>query len=139
MMDIDMELRVIGRIESSLETKDDCPKQGYEADVTGRIVLDEHYASALEGLEPEQKIVLVTWMHEASRDILSGHPRGDETRPRRGVFALRSPMRPNPIGIDVVDIVAIESPATLIVRHIDQLDGTPVLDIKPHIAADGVA
>jgi tRNA-Thr(GGU) m(6)t(6)A37 methyltransferase TsaA len=95
-----------------------------------RIVLDLALTNGLKGLEPGQQVMVVFYFHRARGFDLLQHPRGDTTRPRRGVFALRSPRRPNPISVTVVDLVAIEG-NTLWVRGLDAINGTPVLDLKP--------
>ncbi|MCL6429868.1 MAG: tRNA (N6-threonylcarbamoyladenosine(37)-N6)-methyltransferase TrmO [Anaerolineae bacterium] len=95
-----------------------------------RVVLDPALTDGLEGLEPGQRIMVIFHFDRSHGYELRQHPRGDRTQPRRGVFALRSPRRPNPIGVTVVDLVAIEG-NVLRVRGLDALDGTPVLDIKP--------
>jgi formylmethanofuran dehydrogenase subunit E len=95
-----------------------------------RIILDPVYEEGLSGLEPGQQIMVVFYFHRSKGYDLLQHPRGDESRPPRGVFALRSPRRPNPIGVTVVDLVAIEG-NMLSVRGLDAFNTTPVLDLKP--------
>ncbi len=95
-----------------------------------RIVLDPVLTEGLTGLEPGQRIMVVFYFHRSQGFDLLQHPRGDKSRPRHGVFALRSPRRPNPIGVTVVELVAIEG-NVLRVRDLDAIDGTPVLDLKP--------
>jgi tRNA-Thr(GGU) m(6)t(6)A37 methyltransferase TsaA len=95
------------------------------------IVISEALEAGLTGLEPGQQIMVIFHFHRAPEDYeLLQHPRGDRSRPRRGVFALRSPHRPNPIGVSVVELLAVEG-NVLRVRGLDAIDGTPVLDIKP--------
>jgi formylmethanofuran dehydrogenase subunit E len=95
-----------------------------------QIVLDSSLAGGLTGLVSGQRLLIVFHFHRAEGFDLLQHPRGDCSRPRRGVFALRSPRRPNPIGVSVVELVAVEG-SVLRVRGLDAIDGTPVLDIKP--------
>jgi tRNA-Thr(GGU) m(6)t(6)A37 methyltransferase TsaA len=95
-----------------------------------RIVLEPTLVAGLIGLEPGQRLLVIFHFHRSTDFDLLQHPRGDRSRPRRGVFALRSPRRPNSIGISVVDLVAIEG-NTLRVHGLDAINGTPVLDIKP--------
>ena len=95
-----------------------------------RIVLNPALAEGLLGLEAGQQVMVVFHFHRSHGYDLHQHPRGDASRPQRGVFALRSPRRPNPIGVTVVDLVAIEG-NVLHVRGLDALNGTPVLDLKP--------
>lgn len=95
-----------------------------------RIVLDPALSDGLSGLEPGMTLLVVFVFHRAEGYELLQHPRGDRGRSKRGVFALCSPNRPNPIGITEVELLAIEG-NILTVRGLDALDGTPVLDIKP--------
>jgi len=95
-----------------------------------RIVLNPALTDGLTGLAPGQQVMVVFDFHRAQGFDLLQHPRGDTTRPLRGVFALRSSRRPNPIGVTVVDLVAVEG-NVLRVRGLDANDGTPVLDLKP--------
>ena len=95
-----------------------------------RLVLEPNLTEGLKGLEAVQKIMVVFHLHRAQGYDLLQHPRGDRSRSRRGVFALRSPRRPNPIGITVVDLVAVEG-NVLRVKGLDAINGTPVLDLKP--------
>jgi L-fuculose-phosphate aldolase len=84
----------------------------------------------MEGLGPGQEILVVFWFHHSTHYDLRQHPKGDKTRAKRGVFSLRSPHRPNPIGITQVRITGIEN-NVLYVTDLDAFDGTPILDIKP--------
>jgi tRNA-Thr(GGU) m(6)t(6)A37 methyltransferase TsaA len=95
-----------------------------------RIVLDPALTEGLRGLEPGQRLMVVFYFHRSNGYDLHQYPQGDRSRPRRGVFALRSPRRPNPIGVTVVDLVAVEG-NVLRVRGLDAINGTPVLDLKP--------
>jgi len=127
----DAGLYFIGRIRTPFKTRDRCPKNSRESDALATVELDPRYAAGLRDLARFSHLVLLYWMHEARRDLIEqvpahlGHP--------RGVFALRSPVRPNPIALSVVELLGIES-AALRVRNIDCLDGTPLLDIKPYFA-----
>lgn len=91
---------------------------------------------ALDGLRPGDDIVVLTWLHLADRTVLRVHPRGDMTRPMRGVFATRSQHRPNPLGIHAVTILAIDD-LRLQIRGLEAVDGTPVIDIKPELEPHG--
>lgn len=95
-----------------------------------RIILDPEMTSGLTGLERYQRIMIVFYFHLIEDYTLLQHRRGDPTQPERGVFALRSPSRPNPIGVTTVDLLEIEG-NVLRVRGLDAVNGTPVLDIKP--------
>jgi tRNA-Thr(GGU) m(6)t(6)A37 methyltransferase TsaA len=95
-----------------------------------RIILDPELVGGLEGLEKQPRILVIFHFHLSERWEMKQHPRGDETRPKRGVFALRSPRRPNTIGVTEVDLLEIRE-NILRVRGLDAVDGTPVLDLKP--------
>ncbi|WP_129307755.1 tRNA (N6-threonylcarbamoyladenosine(37)-N6)-methyltransferase TrmO [Streptomyces sp. L2] len=123
-------LHPIGRVESTLTDLADAPRQPDEGAPDAWLVLDERYAPALDGLTPGTDVLLLTWLDRADRDTLTVHPRGDLTRPRTGVFATRSPDRPNPIGLHTVHITAITG-TRVHVNGLETLDGTPILDIKP--------
>jgi L-fuculose-phosphate aldolase len=126
---LEMVLKPIGIIRSPITERGEAPKQGSESAVKGKLIVEEQYRDALFGLEKGWKIVILYWMHLAQRDMLQVHPRGDRTRPLRGVFSTRSPERPNPISIDTVEITGIEG-TVIYVTGLDAVDGTPLLDIK---------
>ena len=98
-----------------------------------RLVLNPEVREALLGVEPGSDLVVVTYLHRASHDVLQVHPRGNRARPLRGVFATRSPSRPNPIGVTTVRVEAVAD-TVLTVVGLDALDGTPILDLKSHTA-----
>jgi tRNA-Thr(GGU) m(6)t(6)A37 methyltransferase TsaA len=127
---MDLTLTPIGRVESTLHDRATAPRQGDEGAPDCTIVLDPSYAQALDGLEPGDTVLVLTWLDRARRDVLRVHPRGDRTRPEAGVFATRSPDRPNPIGLHKVELIAVDG-NRVNVRHLEALDGTPVLDLKP--------
>lgn len=124
------ELRAIGRVASPLNELAAAPKQGDEGAPEARIVLAAELAAGLEGVEAGAELLVLTWLDRADRDVLSVHPRGDRSRPATGVFATRSPDRPNPIGLHRVRVLDVEGPE-LRVADLEALDGTPVLDLKP--------
>ena len=128
-MDNDLRVKPIGVIRSPLKDPSDAPSQGSEADIAGKLIVDECYRDAFLGLQRGQKIVILYWMHQAERDRLQVHPRGDRSRPLKGVFATRSPHRPNPIAMAVVEVLEVDG-VNLVVRGLDAIDGTPLLDIK---------
>ncbi|MFW6161752.1 MAG: tRNA (N6-threonylcarbamoyladenosine(37)-N6)-methyltransferase TrmO [Planctomycetota bacterium] len=103
-----------------------------------RLVIAEEYAPALEGLDGFSHVVVLYWFHKndvpRKRRILQVHPRGNRTNPLTGVFACRAPVRPNPIALSVCRIQAVEG-GVVRVDRIDAFDGTPILDLKPHIPA----
>jgi tRNA-Thr(GGU) m(6)t(6)A37 methyltransferase TsaA len=124
------ELRPIGRVESPLTDRAAAPKQGDEGAPRARVVFLPEFREAASGLREGDEVLVLTWLHLGRRDVLSVHPRGDAKRPLTGVFATRSPDRPNPIGLHAVVIEAVEEDA-LTVRDLEAIDGTPVLDVKP--------
>lgn len=123
-------LRPVGRVESTLADRADAPRQPDEGAPDAWLVFDDRYAPALEGLASGDEVVLLTWLDRADRETLTVHPRGDTSRPLAGVFATRSPDRPNPIGLHDVEILAVEG-TRVHVRHLEALDGTPIIDLKP--------
>jgi tRNA-Thr(GGU) m(6)t(6)A37 methyltransferase TsaA len=124
------QLRPIGRVHSPLVDLDAAPRQGDEGAPEAELVIDTAFVTGLAGIEPGDELVVLTWLDRASRDVLAVHPRGDTDRPPQGVFATRSPHRPNPIGLHQVAVVAIAD-HVVVVRDLEAVDGTPVLDIKP--------
>ena len=127
-------LRPVGRVESPLTDPAAAPKQGDEGAPEAWIVLDPAVAPAAADLRPGDELLVLTWLDRADRDVLAVHPRGDATRPRQGVYATRSPDRPNPIGLHRVRLLEVDGPR-LRVAELEALDGTPVLDIKPVLGA----
>jgi tRNA-Thr(GGU) m(6)t(6)A37 methyltransferase TsaA len=119
--------RAVGHVENAFD--EPIPGGSFKTD-DSRLVLDPGLKTGLEGLEPGQRILVLFHFHRSGDYSLCQHPRGDTSRPKRGVFALRSPRRPNPIGATVVELLAIEE-NVLRVRGLDAIDGTPVLDLKP--------
>ena len=121
------EFRAIGYVENDLgETS---KAEELRASLS-RIVLAPDFMEGLTGLEPGMEVLVLFVFHRAEGCDLLQHPRGDRSRPKRGVFTLRSPRRPNPIGLTEVEVVSIEG-NVLAVRGLDAFHGTPVLDIKP--------
>jgi tRNA-Thr(GGU) m(6)t(6)A37 methyltransferase TsaA len=128
-----MSLQPIGWIRSSLKDRREAPKQGSEGAPDAWLELDPAFAVGLEGITGGQEIVLVTWFHQAQRDVLKLHPRGDPSLPLTGVFATRSPDRPNPLGLHRVKVLEVRGPI-LKVGPLEAIDGTPVVDVKPVLA-----
>jgi tRNA-Thr(GGU) m(6)t(6)A37 methyltransferase TsaA len=127
----------IGRIRSPWKTRKDCPKNMNEARVTGEpgeLEIEPAYRPGLTGLAGASHIIVLTWLHHAPRNLIIQKPR--HAAEAKGVFALRSPARPNPIGLHVARLVAMDEGAgRLTLDAIDVLDGTPVIDIKPYFAS----
>jgi tRNA-Thr(GGU) m(6)t(6)A37 methyltransferase TsaA len=142
IMPADAGLVFIGKVRSPWKRRADCPRNLREARekavaMSGarfRLEVDEMFRAGLEGLEAAGHVIVLYWMHEARRDLIVQAPRhADEPR---GVFALRSPVRPNPIALAVVKLLGLDGRSgTLDIDVIDSLDGTPLLDIKPYLAS----
>lgn len=128
----DAGLYFIGAIRTPWTRREDCPKNARESQAICTIDVDARYAAALLCVETCTHLLVLYWMHRARRDLVVQTPRHD--RKKRGTFALRSPVRPNPIAASVVKLVAVDG-ARLSVIGLDCLDGTPLLDIKPYFAS----
>src|SRR5215469_2429252 len=124
------QLQPVGWVESPLTDRNAAPKQGDEGAPLARILFHPEFHEAAADLSVGDEVLVLTWLHQGRRDVLSCHPRDDLTRPRQGVFSTRSSDRPNPIGLHAVTIVGIEE-NTIAVRPLEAIDGTPVLDVKP--------
>jgi tRNA-Thr(GGU) m(6)t(6)A37 methyltransferase TsaA len=135
MADVQYLLRPIGLVESPLKSKDACPKQGYEGAPDAWLVIDPAFADGLDGLAEKDEVLVLTWLDQGRRNLLKVRPRGEMSRPLRGVFSTRSPDRPNPIGLHRAVIKEIQSRIRLRVYPLEVLDGTPVLDIKPVLSS----
>ena len=141
-------LHPIGVVRSNVKTPAEAPKQGVISGSEAEIVVDPAYVEAIDGLDqrvgppgiparedsPHRKsgkVIILCWMHEADRNRRKVHPRDQEDRPERGVFSTRSPHRPNPVSLHTVKLLSVQG-NVLRIRGMDAIDGTPVLDIKPH-------
>jgi len=125
-----LELRPIGVIRSKLKERSQAPKQGSEGAPDAWIEVHPFAAQALDGVAVGDELVVLTWLHRADRDTFKVRPRSDPKRRLTGVFATRSPDRPNPIGLHQVTVRKI-SKQRLRIGPIEAIDGTPVIDIKP--------
>jgi len=125
-----LNLRPVGTVESPLTDAASAPKQGDEGAPDAWLVFEPEVADALEGIRVGDEVLVITWLDRADRDVLRVHPRGDASRPEQGVFSTRSPHRPNPLGLHRVEVAAIEG-ARVLVRNLEALDGTPIVDVKP--------
>jgi tRNA-Thr(GGU) m(6)t(6)A37 methyltransferase TsaA len=127
-LDTDAGVYFIGVIRTPWRVRGECPKRGDLDGPVCSIVVDERWRAALTGIADHPKIQVLYWMHRARRDLVLQTP--IRTGQTTGSFALRSPVRPNPIASSVVALVGIEG-CTLRVRGLDCLDGTPLIDLKP--------
>jgi len=125
-------IRPVGTIRSILKTRAEAPKQGPEGAPDAWLEVSPLVAQGLDGLKVGDDIIVVTWLHKARRETLKVHPRSDKHRPLTGVFATRSPDRPNPLGLHRVTVRRIAK-NKLLIGPIEAIDGTPVVDIKPVI------
>ncbi len=132
----DAALYFIGRIRTPWKRRGDCPKNGLESDAICSIEVDERWVQALNGVETCSHLVVLYWMDQARRDLVIQAPR--HYKEPRGSFALRSPVRPNPIALSIVRLLRVEG-AKLSVTGLDCLDGTPLLDLKPYFASTDAA
>lgn len=128
----DIRLQPIGKVHSSLKNRADCPSQGAEGAPEAEIEIFPDFFDGLDGLEEGKDLLILTWLHMADRSVLRSRQRGRADAPLKGVFSLRSPGRPNPIGIHQVTLVSKKG-GRLLVAPLEALDGTPVVDIKPVI------
>ena len=125
----DFALRVIGYIRSELTDPAAAPKQGTEGGPDAWLELAPYVVPAAHGLRAGQRLVVISWLHRANRDLLQVHPRDDVRNPLTGVFATRSADRPNPLGLHRVTLRAIEG-GRLLIGPIEAVDGTPIVDLK---------
>jgi tRNA-Thr(GGU) m(6)t(6)A37 methyltransferase TsaA len=132
----DISLVPIGRVESQLTDAAEAPKQGFEGGPDAWLVLEPRVLDGLDGLEPGDRLIVLTWLDRANRDTLKVHPRDDARNALRGVFGTRSADRPNPIGLHEVEVLAVEGNRVR-VSDLEALDRTPVVDLKPVIQAPG--
>lgn len=127
----------IGRIASPWTTRESCPKNMRTARETGLpavLTIDAPYRSGLQGLGRASHVVILSWLHHAPRNLIVQKPR--HATEAKGVFGLRSPARPNPVGLHVAKLIGLDIAAGRIdIEAIDALDGTPVIDIKPYFAS----
>ena len=131
---MDPTLRVIGHVRSPLASRADAPRQGDEGAPAADLEFVDAVAPALNGITAGDELLVLTWLHEGDRSTLTTRPRNDPDRPETGVFATRSPDRPNPIGLHRVTVLAVDG-NRLHVARLEAIDGTPVVDLKPVLGA----
>jgi tRNA-Thr(GGU) m(6)t(6)A37 methyltransferase TsaA len=122
-------LQPVGVIRSTVKGREDAPRQGSEDAPDAWLEIEPRFAEGLLGIEVGHELIVITWLHQAKRDVLQNHPRSDESRPLTGVFYTRSPARPNPLGLHPVMVREIDGTRVKI-GPIEAFDGTPVVDIK---------
>lgn len=129
-MTVDYVLRPIGIVRSALADRTGAPRQGYEGAPDASIEIAPEFQRGLDGVKAGDDVLVLTWLHQGRRDVLEVRPRKDPRNPITGVFATRSPDRPNPIGLHRVTVTRIHG-GRVDVRPLEAIDGTPVVDIKP--------
>jgi tRNA-Thr(GGU) m(6)t(6)A37 methyltransferase TsaA len=130
-----MKLRRMGVVRSPLTDLEAAPKQGDEGAPEAWLEFDAGVAEALDGVDAGADLLILTWLDRADRDVLRVHPRNDLARPLTGVFATRSPDRPNPLGLHRVRVLEVDG-LRLRVAGLEALDGTPVVDVKPVLTGE---
>jgi tRNA-Thr(GGU) m(6)t(6)A37 methyltransferase TsaA len=130
-----IDIRPIGRVESPLTEREAAPLQGDEGGPDSWMVFEEWALEGLLGIDAGDDLLVLTWLDRAARDTLRVHPRGNPDRALEGVFATRSPDRPNPIGLHRVRVLAVDG-ARIHVADLEALDGTPILDVKVPLSDD---
>lgn len=128
---MDKTLKLIGKIHSSLKRKEDCPLQENENAPAASIEIFPDFMEGIKDIEVDSEVLLLTWLHEADRTVISCVPRNNFDAPLIGVFSTRSPDRPNPIGIHSVKVFSISDNGMIRISGLEVLDQTPLLDIKP--------
>lgn len=129
-------VRPIGAVRSRLRDLEEAPRQGDEGAPDVWLELTDEVAPGLAGIAAGDELIVLTWLHRADRAVLRVRPRGERDRPETGVFATRSPDRPNPIGLHRVTVLNIDG-ARLRVAPLEAIDGTPILDLKPVLGGVG--
>ncbi|MBK5228827.1 MAG: tRNA (N6-threonylcarbamoyladenosine(37)-N6)-methyltransferase TrmO [Actinobacteria bacterium] len=127
------EINPIGHVESPLGDRGEGPKQGFEGAPDAWLVFNDGVVEGIRDLAAGDEVFVLTWLHQAQRDVLEVRPRDDPRNPMTGVFSTRSPDRPNPIGLHRVQIAAIDG-MRVQVTDLEAIDGTPIIDVKPVIA-----
>lgn len=129
------EFESIGFVRSELKQLEDAPMQGDEGAPEAWLEFIPSVAEGLVGIKTGDELIVLTWLHRSDRDVLQVHPRGDINRPLTGVFATRSPDRPNPVGLHRVSVLEVME-EKLRVAPLEAIDGTPIVDIKPVFSGD---
>ena len=134
----ELELAPIGFVESPLTDPASAPKQGDEGAPEAWIVFEPDVLDGLDGIRPGDRVLVLTWLARARRDVLRVHPRDDVSNPMQGVFNTRSADRPNPIGVHEVEVASMDG-RRVRVRSLEAVDGTPVVDVKPVLKPERAA
>ena len=125
-----IDMTAIGVVRSTLRDRRNAPRQAFEGAPEATLEIDPVFAPALDRVSSGIELIVLTWLHEADRTVLQVHPMDDERIPLTGVFATRSPDRPNPIGLHRVRVIGTGPPTSIHVDALEAVDGTPILDLK---------
>jgi len=128
---LNFEILPVGYVRSTLKDRSGAPRQASEGAPTAWLEIEPAFLDALDGIAAGQDIWILTWFHESNRSVLKVHPRGEERNPLKGVFATRSPDRPNPVGLHRAVILGLDEAGRIQVDALEAIDGTPIVDIKP--------
>ena len=131
------EISPIGYVRSALKRREGAPRQAWEGAPSARLEIDPAVLEGLDGIQPGQEIWILTWLHESRRGVLKVHPRGRLQDPEMGVFATRTPDRPNPVGLHRAQVLSINEKGRIEVLALEAIDGTPIVDIKPVLDVNG--
>lgn len=131
------EIFSIGYVRSTLKERSGAPRQSWEEAPSAQLEILSAFVEGLDGIESGQEIWILTWLHEGQRSTLTVRPRRDPHNPLTGVFATRSPDRPNPIGLHRAKILRIANERWIQVDGLEAIDGTPIVDIKPVLERTG--
>ncbi|HEY2016137.1 MAG TPA: tRNA (N6-threonylcarbamoyladenosine(37)-N6)-methyltransferase TrmO [Bryobacteraceae bacterium] len=131
------EISPIGFVHSTLKERSGAPRQGWKGAPDARLEILPAFLQCLDGIQSGQEIWILTWLHEARRSVLKVHPGTDPRNPLTGVFATRSPDRPNPVGLHRSKVLSVDLNGWLEVQGLEAIDGTPVVDIKPVLERSG--
>ena len=125
----------VGYVRSDLIRLEDAPMQGDEGAPEAWLEIEPTAGAGLIGVQVGDELIVLTWLHLADRSVLQVHPRGDQARPLTGVFATRSPDRPNPVGLHHVSVLEVAD-RSLRVAPLEAIDGTPIVDLKPALTSN---
>lgn len=128
--DIPIAITPIGVVRSTLQDRQDAPCQAFHGAPEAVLEINLEFAPALHRISPGTELIVVTWLHAADRSVLQTHPMDDERIPLTGVFATRSPDRPNPIGLHRVTVTDFIPPTSIHADALEAIDGTPIVDLK---------
>lgn len=125
-------IKFIGKIHSPLKDLSECPLQEDEDAPEVLVQINKEFRQAMTGLNAGSKVILLTWLHKANRQTLTTKPRNNPKAKTTGVFATRSPDRPNPIGFHIAEILDVTDNGEIKISNLEVIDGTPLIDIKPY-------